>query len=333
MAQDLALSLAQTIERELPNLRGLTEERASMARAPGKWAPKEELGHLIDSAANNHLRFVRAAIDAEFRGPGYAQDDWVRLHGYSDMLWETIVNIWFQYNSLLGILVDKIPDDRLGALCFIGTDPGVTLRFLIEDYILHMQHHIDQLLGRPVITKYPGQAISAVSTVPPDDLGRALTLASADSGENIRHVGVVGDTYTILLPGKDTAGRFCLIDMHVPPGGGPPPHRHDFEETFIVLEGELAATFRGTTSVVRAGETVHIPANAPHQFRNSSASGVRMLCICSPAGQEDFFLEVGVPVATRTTAPPQLDQASQAAFIAKVQQLAPKYRTELLREA
>jgi quercetin dioxygenase-like cupin family protein len=171
------------------------------------------------------------------------------------------------------------------------------------------------------------------STVPPDDLRRNLTAARPDSGENLRHIGVVGDTYTILLTGKDTAGRFCLIDMHIPPGGGPPPHRHDFEETFTILEGELEATFRGTKVVVRAGETVSIPANAPHQFGNSSTKAVRLLCICSPAGQEEFFLEVGVPVPTRTTEPPKLDEAAQVAFIAKVQALAPKYRTELLPTA
>lgn len=166
--------------------------------------------------------------------------------------------------------------------------------------------------------------------VPPDDLSRELVTADADGKP---HIGIVGDTYTILLGGKDTAGRFCLVDMHVPPGGGPPPHRHDFEETFSILEGELQATFRGTKRVVRAGETVHIPANAPHQFHNSSSEPVRMLCICSPAGQEDFFLELGVPVATRTTPPPKLDEAAEAAFRAKAAALAPKYRTELLRQA
>jgi quercetin dioxygenase-like cupin family protein len=167
----------------------------------------------------------------------------------------------------------------------------------------------------------------------PDDLSRKLISANADTGENARHIGLVGDTYTILLSGKETAGQFCLLDMHVPPGGGPPPHRHDFEETFSVLEGEIEATFRGTKMLVRAGETIHIPANAPHQFRNASAEAARLLCICSPAGQEEFFLEVGVPVPTRTTVPPKLDEAAQAAFIAKVQALGPKYRTEMLQKA
>jgi hypothetical protein len=78
---------------------------------------------------------------------------------------------------------------------------------------------------------------------------------------------------------------------------------------------------------------VNIPANAPHQFRNSSTRAVRLMCICSPAGQEEFFLEVGIPVPTRTTAPPKLDEAAQAAFLAKVLARAPKYRTELLQKA
>src|ERR1700733_7526034 len=174
-------------------------------------------------------------------------------------------------------------------------------------------------------TKYPA--------LPPDDLKRPLTLAQPNHDQSLPHIGLVGDTYTITISGEATDGRFCLVDMHVPPGGGPPPHRHDFEETFILLEGEIEATFRGKKSVVRAGETVHIPANAPHQFHNASSEPVRLLCICSPAGQEKFFLEVGVPVATRTTPPPKLDAKEEAAFIEKVKALAPKYRTELLRQA
>lgn len=170
----------------------------------------------------------------------------------------------------------------------------------------------------------------AVPEIPPDNPERNLMLAQPNE---LRHVGLVGDTYTITVPGEATDGRYCVIDMHIPPGGGPPPHRHDFEETFILLEGEMQATFRGKKSIVRAGETLHIPANAPHQFHNSSAAPVRMLCICSPAGQERFFMEVGVPVATRITAPPPLNEHEEAAFITKVKALAPKYRTELLREA
>ena len=168
--------------------------------------------------------------------------------------------------------------------------------------------------------------------IPADDPRRNLVVVNPDDS-HAQHLGVVGDTYTILLSGMDTAGRFTLIDMHVPPGGGPPPHRHDFEETFILLDGELQATFRGEKRSVRAGETIHIPANAPHQFHNASSKPVRMLCICSPAGQEEFFKEIGAPVATRTTPPPKVDAAQEAEFIKKVIELAPKYQIELLKEA
>ena len=167
--------------------------------------------------------------------------------------------------------------------------------------------------------------------LPPDDLQRISKVVNPDSDPNLPHIGLVGDTYTILLSANDTNGRYCLIDMHVPPGGGPPPHRHDFEETFVIVEGEIEATFRGEKRVVKAGVTIHIPANAPHQFHNSSSAAARMLCICAPAGQEEFFTEVGTPVATRITPGPKLGQAAQEAFIKKVQELAPKYRTELLK--
>lgn len=168
------------------------------------------------------------------------------------------------------------------------------------------------------------------SPIPPDDPKRTLTIARPDDDPNLPHIGLVGDTYTILLTGKDTAGRYCLIDMHVPPCGGPNPHRHDFEEMFTVLEGEIEVTFRGEKQVVRAGETINIPANAPHFFKNDAKKAARLLCLCSPAGQEEFFMQVGVPVKSRTEPPPKQDEAEQAAFKAKAEALAPQYRTELL---
>ena len=73
---------------------------------------------------------------------------------------------------------------------------------------------------------------------------------------------------------------------------------------FTVLDGEIELTFRGVSTVATAGETINVPANAPHVFRNVSQRPARLLCLCSPAGQEEFFKEVGVPVAHRTEAPP-----------------------------
>jgi quercetin dioxygenase-like cupin family protein len=177
------------------------------------------------------------------------------------------------------------------------------------------------------------ESIAQYSPLPPDDLQRSLTFSQPDSDETLPHIGIVGDTYTITVSGDQTNGLFCVIDMHIPPGGGPPPHRHDFEETFILLQGEMEVTFRGKKSIARAGDTVNVPSNAPHQFHNSSAQDVRLLCIGAPAGLDKFFRELGVPVATRTTEPPKLDKEQQLDFIARAKALAPKYRTELLKEA
>jgi quercetin dioxygenase-like cupin family protein len=159
--------------------------------------------------------------------------------------------------------------------------------------------------------------------LPPDDPRRSLRVVGAPDSDGLNHIAIAGGIYTILLTGEDTAGRFTLIEMRVPPGGGPPPHRHDFEETFRVLEGEVEFTFRGEKAVGQVGQTINIPANAPHSFKNTS-------CICSPAGQDEFFLEVADRVDTATSIPPVLSDAERTERIAKLKSLAPRYRTELL---
>jgi quercetin dioxygenase-like cupin family protein len=174
---------------------------------------------------------------------------------------------------------------------------------------------------------------ASTQTLPPDDPTRGLTVARPETDDAaVAHVAIAGDTYTILLSGDDTAGRFTLIDMLVPPGGGPLLHRHDFEETFVVLEGEIEVTFRSETSTLRAGETANIPANAPHFFRNTADRTARLLCTCAPSGLEEFFLAVGDRVSARTSPSPDLDDAALAARMAKAAELAPRYRMELLLE-
>ncbi len=166
--------------------------------------------------------------------------------------------------------------------------------------------------------------------LPHDNLARQVKVARPDTDEKLPHYGLVGDTYTVLLSGADTAGRYCLIDMHIPPGGGPPPHRHDFEESFSVLEGEIEVTVRGEKSIAHTGQTLHIPANAPHFFTNAGESAARLLCLCAPAGQEEFFAQVGVPVPTRRSTPPKLSRVEAEELKKKTKELATKYRTELL---
>ncbi len=168
--------------------------------------------------------------------------------------------------------------------------------------------------------------------LPADDPDRKLTLTDPDDAQ-VRRISIVGNTYTILVSGHETRGRYCLIDMLVPDGGGPPPHRHDFEELFSLLEGELEFTFRGRTQTVKAPASLNIPANAPHQFKNISGTTVHMLCMCTPAGQDEFFMEVGVPIASRDAPPPKLGKEEQAENGRLARQLAPRYRTELLDKA
>ena len=135
---------------------------------------------------------------------------------------------------------------------------------------------------------------SQPAPIPPDDPSRGLTVARPDEDQGLPHIGLVGDTYTILVTGQDTAGRYTLIDMHVPPGGGPPPHRHDFEEMFTVLDGEVRVTFRGETIVARAGQTINVPANAPHAFTNAGA-GTRTAAVPVRASRAGGVLHPGRP--------------------------------------
>lgn len=165
--------------------------------------------------------------------------------------------------------------------------------------------------------------------IPDDDPTRELTVSGRDDPA-VAHIFLAGDTYSVLVTGEQTAGRYCLIDMEIPPGGGPPPHRHDFEEMFTILSGEIAFTFRGVTTTVAAGNTVNIPANAPHNFVNRSDVSARMLCLCSPAGQEEFFDRVGDRIPTRTSPPPELTAEQIAERRTLAAELAPVYATEML---
>lgn len=168
-----------------------------------------------------------------------------------------------------------------------------------------------------------------VSALPPDDPRRDVSVVRPDD-TGLRHVALVGGTYTILLDGAQTAGRFAVIDMHVLPRGGPPPHRHDFEEMFQVLEGEVELTFRGRVSAAPAGTIVNIPANAPHAFKNVSDAPARLLCTVSPAGEEDMFLAVGDPVAGRTAPPPPLTDAEKADRAERAKSLAATFKNEMV---
>jgi uncharacterized damage-inducible protein DinB len=149
MTNPLATAFRASIASARRKIEPIGEESACAELRPGGWTSKQTLGHLIDSALNNHQRFVRAASDGSYEGPTYQQEGWVSLHGYSDLTWSELVSHWQKQNDLLCLVVDRIPEDKYAAVCIVGTNEPVTLRFLVEDYLRHLHHHVDQIAAAP----------------------------------------------------------------------------------------------------------------------------------------------------------------------------------------
>ena len=120
-------------------------------------------------------------------------------------------------------------------------------------------------------------------------------------------LSMAGDTYRLLVTGKQTGDAYAMIEMLVPPGGGPGPHAHaGFHETFYVLEGEVRFQFEDQTITAKAGQLVSIPkGGGVHRFENVSDADARMLCTVVPAGLDAFFLEVATPAVPGASQPPK----------------------------
>ena len=137
--------LTEAIAAALPRLSTITEEEAARCPEPGRWSKKEILGHLIDSAANNHQRFVRAQLAPFVELPGYQQESWVTAQAYQSEPWADLIQLWASYNRHLAHVIDAIPADSLANSCVIAGRPAVTLGFVIEDYVVHLRHHLEQI--------------------------------------------------------------------------------------------------------------------------------------------------------------------------------------------
>ena len=142
-------SLAQRFREELEEigrvLGAVPAEWADIPWRQGGWTRKQIIGHLLDSAANNRQRFVRAAIEGQYVGPPYAQDAWVAAHGYRDQPWDRLLRWWQSEHEILIAVVENIPARRLEVPCTVGDTQPVSLRFLIEDYLRHQRWHLEQL--------------------------------------------------------------------------------------------------------------------------------------------------------------------------------------------
>ena len=143
--RELSEKLERVVESARIILRQVSEAESNKPVLKGGWSRKQVLGHLIDSASNNHQRFVRAALQGSLEFPGYDQDGFVRVQAVESVLWPILVALWSSYNLYLAHVIAHLPADKLEAPCRIGEDDPVTLRFLAEDYLTHLLHHLSQI--------------------------------------------------------------------------------------------------------------------------------------------------------------------------------------------
>jgi hypothetical protein len=141
----LASELASLVDSTEASLLKISEPDSAKAIRPGGWSRKQVIGHLIDSASNNHQRFVRAAIQGSLEFPGYDQEGCVRVQVVQGMPWLGLIALWASYNRYLAHILAHLPEDALKSECRIGSGDPVTLQFLAEDYLVHLVHHLQQV--------------------------------------------------------------------------------------------------------------------------------------------------------------------------------------------
>jgi hypothetical protein len=143
--KELSDKLVRVVRSAEATLLQVSEPESSKPVLSGGWSRKQVLGHLIDSASNNHQRFVRAALQTSLDFPGYDQDGCVRVQAVEEADWTLLVSLWAGYNRYLAHGIAHLPVSKLETLCRIGSDEPVTLRFLAEDYLRHLLHHLGQI--------------------------------------------------------------------------------------------------------------------------------------------------------------------------------------------
>jgi DinB superfamily len=148
----------KTVESAAERMATISEEQSRIPQAEGKWSRKEIVGHLIDSAANNHARFVRAQFTSELKFPEYDGDQWVAAQRYNEEPWDRLVNLWKLYNLHMSHLIEAVPEatrqlprtkHNLDQIAFqtVSTDQPVTLEYFMRDYVDHLRHHLKQIFG------------------------------------------------------------------------------------------------------------------------------------------------------------------------------------------
>jgi uncharacterized damage-inducible protein DinB len=143
--KELSEELLALVNAAEPRLRQISPAESTKPILPGGWSRRQVLGHLIDSASNNHQRFVRAAQQASLDFPGYDQEGNVQVQSPQDADWQLLVTLWTAYNRYIAHVIARLPAAKLGTVCRIGSGGPVTLGFIASDYLTHMQHHLGQI--------------------------------------------------------------------------------------------------------------------------------------------------------------------------------------------
>lgn len=153
---EIATDLRNTIAKAMSRLESIPAERARQPVSPGKWSPQEIIGHLIDSASNNHGRFIRAQLTDDLEFSGYDQEAWVRLQQYSSAEWADLLALWREFNSHIAHIIERIPADaatrartrhNLDQIAWktVPRNTPVTLEYFVRDYVAHLKHHLAQI--------------------------------------------------------------------------------------------------------------------------------------------------------------------------------------------
>lgn len=149
VTDEVAIQLTNLVENWRERLSVIPAQVVHQKPAEDRWSLSEVVGHLVDSANNNHQRFIRAQSVAVLEFPGYEQNNWVAASFYREMDWLSLVRLWSEYNQLLAGLIRRIPSDRLATICVISPNEPCTLEYLILDYVRHMEHHL-KILDRRI---------------------------------------------------------------------------------------------------------------------------------------------------------------------------------------
>jgi hypothetical protein len=143
---DVAEDLIGVLGESVPKLEAIGEDGSLKTRGPGTWSRKQILGHLVDSALNNVQRFVRAQHESQLSLPDYDQPGWVKASGYQGRPWGDLVALWTVLNVHLAHVMARIAATDLGTPCRIGGSEPMTLEFVVRDYMVHLRHHLEQIL-------------------------------------------------------------------------------------------------------------------------------------------------------------------------------------------